>query len=60
MKKVVLTFGLISGIVITALMWLMLVLMKAGVSGHSLLFGYATMVIALSLVFFRDQIVSRQ
>ena len=52
MKKVVLRFGLISGIVITALMWLMLVLMKAGVSGHSLLFGYATMVIALSLVFF--------
>lgn len=52
MKKVVLTFGLISGVIITALMWLMLALMKAGVSSHSLLFGYATMIIALSLVFF--------
>ena len=52
MKKIVLTFGLISGVVITALMWLMLALMKAGVSSHSLVFGYATMIIALSLVFF--------
>lgn len=52
MKKIVLTFGLISGVIITALMWLMLALMKAGVSSHSLLFGYATMIIALSLVFF--------
>jgi len=52
MKKVVLTFGLISGVIITALMWLMLALMKAGVSSHSLVFGYATMIIALSLVFF--------
>ena len=52
MKKVVLTFGLISGAVIAGLMWLMLALMKAGFSSHSLLMGYATMVIALSLVFF--------
>ena len=52
MKKVVLTFGLISGVIIAALMWLMLAMMKAGFTSHSLLFGYATMIIALSLVFF--------
>ena len=52
MKKVVLTFGLISGVIITALMWLMLAMMKAGFTSHSLLMGYATMIIALSLVFF--------
>ena len=52
MKKVVLTFGLISGVIIAALMWLMLAMMKAGVTEHSLVWGYATMIIALSLVFF--------
>ena len=52
MKKVVLTFGLISGVIIAALMWLMLALMNAGFTSHSLLIGYATMIIALSLVFF--------
>ena len=52
MKKVVLTFGLISGVIIAALMWLMLAMMKAGFTSHSLLMGYATMIIALSLVFF--------
>ena len=52
MKKVILTFGLISGVIIAALMWLMLAMMKAGFTSHSLLMGYATMIIALSLVFF--------
>ena len=52
MKKVVLTFCLISGVIIAALMWLMLAMMKAGFTSHSLLMGYATMIIALSLVFF--------
>ncbi len=52
MKKVVLTFGLISGVIITALMWLMLAMMKAGFTAHGLVWGYATMIIALSLVFF--------
>lgn len=52
MKRVVLTFGLISGVIIAGLMWLMLAVMKAGFTSHSLLMGYATMIIALSLVFF--------
>lgn len=52
MKKIVITFGLISGVVITALMWLMFALVNAGVASHSVVFGYAIMVIALSLVFF--------
>ena len=54
MKKVVLTFGLISGIIVAALMWLMLALMNAGVANtdHGYTWGYATMIIALSLVFF--------
>lgn len=52
MKKIVVTFGLISGVIIAALMWLMLAMMKAGFTSHSLLMGYATMIIALSLVFF--------
>ena len=52
MKKVVLTFGLISGVIITALMWLMLAMMKAGFTAPGLVWGYATMIIALSLVFF--------
>ncbi|MFZ1700481.1 MAG: DUF4199 domain-containing protein [Pyrinomonadaceae bacterium] len=52
MKKIVIAFGLISGVVITALMWLMLALVSAGVASHSVVFGYAIMVIALSLVFF--------
>ncbi|HEY2848000.1 MAG TPA: DUF4199 domain-containing protein [Pyrinomonadaceae bacterium] len=55
MTKIVLTFGLISGVVVTILMWLMLTMMKAGAVNEdhsSELWGYATMVIALSLVFF--------
>ncbi len=52
MKKIVLTFGLISGVIVSALMWLMLAMMKAGVTAHGLVWGYATMIIALSLVFF--------
>jgi len=52
MLRIVLIFGLISGIIIAALMWLMLAMMQAGIQGHSLIIGYATMIIALSLVFF--------
>lgn len=54
MTKIVLTFGLISGAVITVLMWLMLWAMNAGVANqdHGYFWGYATMIVALSLVFF--------
>jgi hypothetical protein len=55
MTKIVLTFGLISGVIVAALMWLMLALMNAGVINpdhDGYVWGYATMIIALSLVFF--------
>jgi len=54
MKRVVLTFGLISGAVAGALMWLMLWAMSSGVikSHDGEIWGYSTMIIALSMVFF--------
>ena len=55
MTKIVLTFGLISGVIVAALMWLMLWATKAGAinTDHGGYFwGYATMIVALSLVFF--------
>ena len=55
MTKIVVTFGVISGLIVAALMWLMLLSMKAGwinTDHGSMFFGYATMIIALSLVFF--------
>ena len=54
MTKIVLTFGLISGAIVAALMWIMLWAMNAGVANtdHGYVWGYATMIIALSLVFF--------
>ena len=52
MTKIVLIFGLISGAVAAVLMWIMLAAMKGGAVDHGLLFGYASMIISLSLVFF--------
>jgi hypothetical protein len=52
MTKIVLTFGLISGAIVAALMWIMLAMMSSGTTGHSLFLGYATMIVSLSLVFF--------
>ncbi len=52
MTRIVLIFGLISGAIAAALMWIMLWMMKTGETGHSLLLGYATMIISLSVVFF--------
>ena len=54
MKRVVLTFGLISGAVAAALMWLMLWAMSSGIikSHDGELWGYSSMIIALSMVFF--------
>ena len=54
MKKIVLTYGLISGVIVAALMWLMLAMMNAGVANSehdSYALGYAIMIISLSLVF---------
>lgn len=54
MKKTVLTFGLISGAVVAGLMWLMMGLFKTGVVNfdNGEIFGYTTMIVALSMVFF--------
>jgi len=52
MTKIVLIFGLISGAIAATLMWIMLTAMKTGAIGHGLIFGYASMIISLSLVFF--------
>jgi len=52
MTKIVLIFGLISGAIAAALMWIMLAMMSSGATGHSLILGYATMIISLSVVFF--------
>jgi len=54
MKKVVITFGLISGAIAATLMWVLMTFVKTGAINfdNGMFFGYATMIIALSLVFF--------
>ena len=54
MKKVVLTFGVISGAIAAGLMWLLMALFKTGTVNfdNGEWFGYATMIVALSMVFF--------
>lgn len=54
MKKLVFTYGLIAGVIAGALMALTFPLMHKGIFNmeNSMLVGYATMIIALSLIFF--------
>lgn len=54
MTKIVLVFGLISGVISGVLMWiLMSIVQMDGVNfDYAMLWGYGTMIIALSLVFF--------
>jgi hypothetical protein len=54
MAKIVLIFGLISGAIAAVLMWLLVSFVQGdGVDFDSaMLWGYATMIVALSLVFF--------
>src|ERR1700742_3863490 len=52
MKKTVLTFGLISGIMISVLMDGSLLLANKLGSGHSMLLGYTMMVASFLLVYF--------
>jgi Protein of unknown function (DUF4199) len=54
MTKIVLIFGLISGAIAAALMWLLVTIVKNdGIDfDNALIWGYATMIVALSLVFF--------
>jgi len=54
MKKVVLTFGLFAGLIIAGLVWVTAILVDRGAIGFNRLevVGYASMIIALSMVFF--------
>lgn len=54
MKKIVLTFGLIAGLIVATLMLISMPLMDKGVISfeNGQLFGYTTMAIALSMIFF--------
>lgn len=54
MTKIVLIFGLISGAIAAGLMWILVAVVKTGAINfdNGMIWGYATMIIALSLVFF--------
>lgn len=54
MAKIVLIFGLISGAIAAGLMWLLITSVNSGAVNldNGMVWGYATMIIALSLVFF--------
>ena len=52
MKKIVLTFGVISAVILSAELFIMMPLVSNGTLEHSMLLGYATMVLALLMVFF--------
>ena len=54
MTKIVLIFGLISGAIAATLMWILMGVVNTGSVDfdYGMLWGYATMIIALSLVFF--------
>jgi hypothetical protein len=52
MKKTVLTFGLIAGVIISVLMGLSLLLANKIGSGHSMILGYTIMVASFLLIYF--------
>src|SRR6201992_2634023 len=52
MKKAVLTFGVIAGVMISVLMDLSLLLSKKIGSGHSMMLGYTIMVASFMLIYF--------
>jgi hypothetical protein len=54
MARIILIFGLISGAIAAALMWLLVTVVRTDAIDfdRAMLWGYATMIIALSLVFF--------
>jgi hypothetical protein len=65
MKKIVLTFGLISGLIMSVLMGASLVFADKIGSGHSLVLGYTIMVASFLLIYFgirsyRDNILAGQ
>jgi hypothetical protein len=52
MKKIVLTFGLISGLIVSVLMGGSLLLVNKISSGHSMVLGYTLMVASFLLIYF--------
>jgi Protein of unknown function (DUF4199) len=54
MTRIVLIFGLISGAVAAALMWILMQVVNSGTINfeNGMIWGYASMIIALSMVFF--------
>jgi hypothetical protein len=54
MKRVIIIYGLISGILVAGMMWTTMPLLKNGTIdfNNGMFYGYTSMVIALSLVFF--------
>ncbi len=54
MKKVVITFGLLGGLIISSIVWITSILVESGSIGFDRLdvVGYASMLVALSMVFF--------
>src|SRR5262245_59751262 len=54
MARIVLIFGLISGAIAAGLMWILMGIVKAGAINfdNGVIWGYSTMIIALSMVFF--------
>lgn len=51
MKRIVLVFSLIAGIITAGMLFVTMALAKNGVMDPSMLLGYATMVLALSVIF---------
>ncbi len=51
MRKIVLTFGTIAGIITAAMLLISMSLVSSGKMEASMLLGYATMVLALSVIF---------
>lgn len=54
MKKIVIVYGLIAGVIVTVLLWLWMILFQKGVVNfdNGEMFGYGSMLVALSMVFF--------
>ncbi|MEZ5016798.1 MAG: DUF4199 domain-containing protein [Flavipsychrobacter sp.] len=51
MRKIVLTFGIVAGAIVATVMLISMYLVEAGKMEASLLLGYASMVLALSVIF---------
>ena len=53
MKKIIITYGLISGVIVSTMLYISMPLMQKGIFSYtgSMIVGYTSMVIAFSLIF---------